>query len=135
MIKVAKNEPILTALGKLDGRNAIYLDDVRQSFSLNKLTFIGELNGKLCSNNVSGYRWYSYELTFDLIQAYDCRELELCKWNTDSSFDEIIDSELIAELKLGEKGYRHYILSTYDYVYRIICKGFELKITGQRNQD
>ena len=130
---MAKNVPVLTILGVLNGRNAIYLDDVKQSFSPNQLLFIGEINGKLCSNNASEYRWYSYEVCFNLIQAYDCRELEVCKWKTESSFDEIIDSELIAELKLAPKDYKHYILSTYDYVYSIVSRGFELQITGHRN--
>jgi len=130
---MSRNIPIVTTLGVINGRNAIYLDDIKQSFSPNQLLFIGEINGKLCSNNTSGHRWYSYEVCFNLIQAYDCRELEICKLNTESSFDEIMHSELIAELKLAGKGYKHYILSTYDYVYSIVSKGFELKITGHRN--
>lgn len=129
-----KNEPILTPLGKIDGRNAIYLDELKQIFSPNRLLFIGDINGKLCSNNLEGHRWYSCEISFDLIQAYDCRELELSKWKIESSFDQVIDSELITGLRLDGKGYRHYILSTYDYVYSIISKGFELTITGFRDE-
>jgi|LSQX01.1.fsa_nt_gb hypothetical protein len=130
---MSENNPIVTELGKLDGRDGIYLDGVKQCFSPNKLTFVGEINGDLCTNNPSGHRWFAYELSFNRIQAFDCRELEICKWKVESSFDEIQDSELITELRLDEKGYQHYILSTYDYVYSIIAKGYELKITGYRN--
>ncbi|TYQ14641.1 UNVERIFIED_CONTAM: hypothetical protein Cloal_1000 [Acetivibrio alkalicellulosi] len=130
---MSKNKPVITNLGKIDGRNGIYLDDVKQTFSPNKLFFNGEIDGKLCSNNAEGYRWYSYELYFSLVQAYNCMELELCKLKVESSFDEIIDSELITKFNLDGKSYKHYILSTYDYVYSIISKEFNLKITGHRN--
>ncbi|HEX9059665.1 MAG TPA: hypothetical protein VF941_05770 [Clostridia bacterium] len=129
---MSKNNPIVTELGMLEGRDGFYLDDVIQSFSPNKLTFIGEINGKLCTNNPTGHKWFTYELSFNLIQAFDCRELEICKWKVESSFDEIQDSELITELGLCGKGYQHYTLSTYDYMYSIIAKGYELKITGGR---
>jgi hypothetical protein len=130
---VLQNEPIQTELGEIDGRDGIYLDDVKQTFSPNQLTFVGDINGNLCTNNSLGYRWYSYELTFHQVQAYDCRKLEICKWRVISSFDEVKDSELIKELRLEGKGYKHYILSTYDYVYQVIAKDFELKITGHRS--
>jgi len=124
--------PIVTEMGKIEGRNGIYLDSVKQNFSPNELVFIGEINGNLCDKNNLGYRWYSYELSFKFIQAFECRELEICKWDNVSSFDEVADSELIKELALNKIDYHHYILSTYDYVYSIISKGFELKITGHR---
>lgn len=124
------NEPIFTELGRIDGRNGIYLDEMKQE--MNKLRFIGDLNGKLCSENVLGFRWYSYEMIFSYVQAYECQELEICKLKVQSSFDEVKDSDLVKELKLENKEYKHFILSTYDYVYSIIAKEFELRITGSR---
>jgi len=130
---MSKNNSIVTELGKLDGRDCIYLDSVKQCFSPNRLTFSGEINGDLCENNPFGHRWLVYELSFYQIQAFECRELEICNWEIESSFDEIHDSKLLIELGLDEKSYKHYILSTYDYVYSIVAKGYELKITGYRN--
>jgi hypothetical protein len=74
----------------------------------------------------------AYQLDFKYIHAFECREIEVCRWKVESSFDEIQDSDWISELRLGEKGYQHYILSTYGYAYRIIAKEFELVITGTR---
>lgn len=67
-------EPIPTELGIIRGRDGICLDDVKHSFSPNQLTFIGVVNGKLCTSNHSGHRRFSYELIFNQIQAYECRE-------------------------------------------------------------
>ncbi|MBG9796038.1 hypothetical protein ABD76_27830 [Paenibacillus dendritiformis] len=125
-----ENIPIYTQLGIINGRDGIYLDKMHQD--LNQLTFIGDINGKLCTNNELGYRWYSYKLVFNHVQAYDCRGLDICRWKVVSSLDEVKNSDVLKEVKLDGKGYNHYILSTYDYIYSIIAKGFEMEITEGR---
>jgi hypothetical protein len=125
-----ENRPIHTQLGVISGRDAIYLDTMEQEF--NRIIFKGEFNGIVCTKNETGQEWVPYKLSFNQIQAFDCRELEISKWEVVSSFDEVVHSGLLNELGLDGKGYSHYILSTYDYVYSIIAKEFDLELTGSQ---
>lgn len=135
---MSKNVPIITELGKIWGRDAIYLDEMRQVGA--QLVFTGEINGGLCGHNYLGDDFYKYKLTFSLVQAYSYRELDICDWEYTSSFSEIEDSDWVRELGLDRndkwekqygKGYCHFLLFTYDDVYSILAKRFELVVDGR----
>ena len=117
-------KPIETALGELHGRDAIFLEELQQKGI--RLLFRGEINGALCRRAPEKKNmWLRYELELVNVLAYDCRELDVCTWNTISSFDEIAESTWLLELDLTDRlrefklpEAHHYIVSTYDFVYR-----------------
>lgn len=126
------NKPITTELGIIEGRDGIYLDSMKQEFSPSRLFFVGEINSDLCTNNQLTHKWYAYEIVFNTVEAYDCRWIDISRWKTVSSFDEIHESNFIDKLGLATEGLNHYLFSTYDYIYSVIAKNFEFKITGKR---
>lgn len=124
-----KTEPIETVVGKLTGRNALYLDEVRQTFAPPSLIFKGSLSAPRCSNYQGEERFPAYEALFEDCQYYDCTSLDAYKRekHLSSSFDIVIDSELLNSLKLSAH-YNHYVLATYDFVYEIVAKNFALNL-------
>jgi hypothetical protein len=122
---------IVTQLGEISGRNAIYLDKFLHDEA--GLRLEGEINGSLCQVTEKKNLWLAYRLSFAGALAYDCRELEICRWSYFSSFDEVEESAWLRELGL-EARCRHYVVATYDFVYRIAATGFELEIVGERTR-
>jgi hypothetical protein len=133
--------PVQTQFGEIHGRNAFYLDSFTQQGL--SLVFAGELNADLCRGEVHKGHWLKYQLTFRGVLGYDCRELEVSRWPTESSFDEVHDSEWLPQLALEKRvremshelksvSPRDYILSTYDWIYRIAATHFELVILEER---
>jgi hypothetical protein len=55
-------------------------------------------------------------------------ELDICPFWTETSFDEWQQSSELESFRLSD--FHHYIFSTYDFVYSIICKSFEFS-TGE----
>lgn len=124
---------IETELGVLDGRDAIHVDKFEQKF--NKIIIEGEVNSRFCKEEYRNCRWYSIKIVFDGIKAYKCENIDIYHWkdwNTQSCFEEISDSDWANEYKLKKEEYKHLILETYDYVYFILCKKYEFKVTGER---
>jgi hypothetical protein len=58
-----QNIPIETALGRLDGRDCIYLDGFAFEDGTGTLVLDGSINGNLCSNRQPG-RFVPYTLRF-----------------------------------------------------------------------
>ena len=124
-----KTESIETVVGKLRGRNALYLDEVRQTFAPSSLIFTGSLSAPQCSNYQGLERFPAYEALLEDYQYYACTSLDAYKHekHLSSSFDLVTDSELINSLKLPVN-YNHYVLATYDFVYEIVAKNFALSL-------
>ena len=124
---------IVTQVGIIDGRDSIYLDEVE--FTVNELIFKGKINGNSCTNNYFKKEWIKYTLKFYNTLYFDCVELDFNKIENQfaSSFDLVTNSEIIKSFqnqskKLTEQ-HSHYGLFTYDYIFQIIAKSFELTVS------
>jgi hypothetical protein len=131
--------PIETSIGQLNGRDAIFLDDISFDYSKHKVTFKGEFNCSLCSNYLGNKDFILYELIFQ--NVYDFKMTELDNYiegdniETKSSFGFVEDSPLIKGIikKVGKRlpmDSKHFILQTYDDVFDIVATDFELKINA-----
>ncbi|MFK7970229.1 MAG: hypothetical protein AB8F95_07675 [Bacteroidia bacterium] len=129
-------QPTITEVGKIWGRDAIYLDRVNM---INESTFeiSGSFNGSLCENLNSG-DFKSFDISFNAVHLFKMIELDFDETEYQSAFDEVLHSEQINHLialdqarSIGkiDTSYRHFVFRTYDTVFEIICKGFELKMT------
>lgn len=124
-----KATPIETEHGEIHGRDGIYLDMLIQSFSPSSLQFRGDISRHQCTNTKIKKNWIGYILTFQDVEAFDCKALDIYSENRiTSSFDELFESQWLIDLKL--EGFHHYILATYDYVYEIAARGYVLNSTG-----
>jgi hypothetical protein len=132
---------VKTSVGEMRGRNAIYLDEVVQTRHTLKIT--GELNSDLCSSAPMKGSWLRYSLTFEGVLAFEAYELEVSALTTDSEFDEADDLSWLREASLmkrakelkydaGGRRLRTYLLSTYDWVFRIAATHYELNILSER---
>ncbi|WP_419832589.1 hypothetical protein [Endozoicomonas atrinae] len=115
----------------MNGRDAIYLDDVLFENRTNHLKLKGDVNSALCSKSIPE-KWIPYCLTFEWVLSVKITELDtwesLRNWYNESSFDEVANSSWLAEH--GGKvtpEYKHYILLTYDDVVEVICKSYQLE--------
>ena len=121
---------VQTCLGVLNGRDCIYLDQMKRD-DMDNLTFTGDINGHLVSQHRDEKKWFPYTLTFRRVLA--CFSCELDTYENlagtghlnDSSFDLIEDSSWLKSLPVREDFdkdiYRHYRLFTYDDVFDIIA--------------
>ena len=125
---MARNIPIETALGRLDGRDCIYLDHFTFEDGTSTLVLDGSINGNLCATRQPG-RFVPYSLRFRGVLAVKMVELDSCDWSSESSFDEVHDSEWIRSL--GGKvttARRHFFVQTYDFVFDVACEGYEFEV-------
>lgn len=133
-----RSEPIRTDIGYLEGRDAIFLDDV--VYDKRSLTLKGEFNGDLCTENIDGY--IGYEIKFNSIYYMRIIELDVSSEFLDdevfrgrSSFYEIYDSDEIKSVQEARNlNYRHFMFWTYDDMFEIVCKDYELKILAAREK-
>jgi len=127
--------PIITPVGKIWGRDAIFLDEVK---IINEVTFeiIGEFVGKLCEN-LKDDTYQKYHITFNSVHLFKMIELDYDEIEYESSFDLVKNSEQILkmiktdkEMSIGkiDKSYNHYVFRTYDSVFEIIGTGFQLNL-------
>lgn len=132
------NEPIIIAeLGKIWGRDAIYLDGIEFD-GTHSVKLTGDFNGSLCAN-VENEKWISYELTFKGILEFKMTELDFFS-DTEytSSFEKVIDSDRINDFSKSSQNFKlkdshqHYIFHTYDDVIEIIASEFELKLKPKK---
>ncbi len=117
--------PIQTKLGILHGRDCIYLDKVKLLNGNNTLVLIGEINGNLCSEQRIGAD-IPYKLIFTGVLALKMIELDSWDGNSESSFDEVINSTWVK--CLGGKvqsWHKHYLVQTYDEVFEVVCEKHE----------
>ena len=123
--------PVVTLVGELHGRDAIFLDAM--SASRRELTLKGEINGRLLSEPQEGF--IGYTLTFTGVIAFSKIELEVCMDSAISSFDEILESSWIRTMRnsveqdvLNCNQLRHFFVQTYDDVFNVVCQNYELII-------
>ena len=146
-----KATPIETELGTIVGRDAIYLKEVvfiHDGEYCIKATVLG-FNCTKIAEDVD----FAISLTFKGVFVWRAVELDVAEHvtniETDSSFDLVEHSELLANLrkwdqasKTGkiDRGYdangkysdqvwhQHFVLSTYDTVFEIIAQSYDLVI-------
>lgn len=132
---MARNIPIETALGHLSGRDCIYLDRFAFEDGAGTLVLDGCINGDLCTSRKPN-RFVPYTLRFHGVLAVKMVELDSCNWEFESSFDEVCDSEWIR--LLGGKvtdAQRHFFVQTYDYVFDVVCAGYEFEMKAALPDD
>jgi len=124
-------KPVNTALGELNGRDAIYLDQLTQTGQ--KVELIGEINGRLCEPKHRRSAWIRFRLTFMGVDSYESQNVDLCDWPSQSSFDELEPVGPIAES--GTSSQKEYVVFTYDWAYRFVAERFEMEVLGERPQE
>lgn len=110
--------PVVTPLGKLWGRDCIFLEERRFEASTGMLVLAGEINGPLCDPRQRA-KWIGYEVRFKGVVAHTVHDVDDPRgpkhgW---SSFCEDIHSGLKRPL-------RRYFFATYDDVFVVDCTGF-----------
>lgn len=129
---------ISTEFGRLYGRDCIFLD--RTEFENNKLILEGEINGALAGNKASD-EWIPYRLIFKSVIAYFSCELDTYEnlSRIDGCFGIVEESEHLKRLPVridfDKSEYKHYKVCTYDYVFDIFAKDFELGAGIKRGEN
>lgn len=151
-------EPIETSVGIIQGRDGFFLDQIYFEYDRRAVRFVGEINGNLCSRNVSKRDWIEYSLQclgvldfrmteLDFFDTYDNHSLKEGYLSSpeigdlvssiienQTSFVRVVDSERLARMRELEAAskitpeHQHYIFTTYDYIFDIICSKYELTI-------
>ena len=128
-----KEPVIIEELGKIWGRDAIYLDKIEFDGTRSvKLT--GEFNGALCEH-VKNSKWITYELIFSGVLEFKVVETDFFfDSEYTSSFERVKGSEKIKDfsnraesLKLKDS-HEHFILHTYDDIIELVAGGFEIQL-------
>lgn len=128
-----KEPVIIKELGKVWGRDSIYLDKIEFD-GTHSVKLTGDFNGSLCEN-VKDSSWVSYELTFSGLLEFRTVELDFFS-NSDytSSFERVRASERINEFSKSSQNFKlkesheHFIFHTYDDVIEVIASGFEIQL-------
>lgn len=118
------------------GRDAVHVDSIEQKSST--LTFKGDINSRFCRPEYQKLRWHPFQLTFEDVKVYRCENIEVYpwqEWNCEYAFSEVMNSEWHAEYGMEKDIYRHFIFETYDYIYFVLCKNFEMVMTEQRDYE
>lgn len=122
---------ITKEVGRIYGRDAIFLDSFHQEF--NECIFKGEFNSNLVEVHFNQH-FVPYTFHFLEVIYYQCCELDLYFEKTNSSFDLVHDSQLLAKLRSKSSSekikpdHQHYVLKTYDDVYNIIARNYKLVV-------
>ncbi|TVX92631.1 hypothetical protein [Paenibacillus agilis] len=125
---------VKTALGQIQGRDAIFLDDIQFNYQKNEVKLLGEFNGLLCSeSNNDGF--IGYELLFKKVYYFEMVELDVSLemfndlYNASSSFGEMLNTKILTDIKkVRDLELKQYIIYTYDDVFVIACQEFELTL-------
>jgi hypothetical protein len=119
---------IKTQLGILNYRDTIIVKLLETSVLPLNLTIIGTIDGNQCSIKTDD-RNIPFNLNFNSIIMFNCFKLDysLVDVYTKSSFDEVINSALSEKMKLLNS-HKHFIVSTYDYVFEVIATDYELQL-------
>ncbi len=135
-------EPVETSVGIIRGRDAVFLDHTH--FDEVDFVLSGNINGNLTTQSKD--RWLYYTLVFSGALAVQMVALDSwlpCHDPTDpflfqgrhlsiASFSEVVGSEWM--IGLGGKvrsWHKHFNFMTYDYVFDVVCDGFELDIEAR----
>ncbi len=128
-----RSVPIDIGLGEMNGRDAIYLDNITFSNRTNHLHLSGKINSNLCSSPMTE-KWVPYELKFEWVIAYKITELDTWEsqknWYNISSLDLIENSDWLKSLGGKKKSpeHKHIIMLTYDDVIELVCKNYQVKL-------
>ena len=128
-------------LGKLNGRDCIYIDRVSQD-DMDNLIFKGEISGHL-AEKIKADRFIPYKLTFHRVISYFVCELDTYE-NIDNSahldyscFNIVENSRWLDGLPVrkdfDKSIYKHYQVFTYDFVYNIVAVDFDIAVNGLWN--
>jgi len=125
---------VVTPVGVVRGRDAVYLDAVDLDYTARRVGFRGTLNPALCSEAPRGDDWPGYEIVFRDVLALRMTELDLDGGEGGSSFDEVVGSRWLKALKARDRaakvsaGHRHFVPETYDDVFELVSSGFDLGV-------
>ena len=125
-------QPVETPLGIVNGRDGIYLDDIKVSERTNRLTLEGAFNTALCSDaDRPSINFDGCIISFTGVLAFKVIELDSWDWDSESSFDEVLDSDWIRELggKITSE-HRHFLVQTYDDVVEVVCEVVDITLTS-----
>ncbi len=132
-----------TPLGYLYGRDAIYVDKVDYELNDRKVTLTGEFNGALGSESKSD-DFIGYTLRFEGVYYFKATELDLHgdylptgPVDIKSDWLEYRQSALLEQAqkkgKASLKELRHFVLFTYDDVFEIGCRSYELELHPRKS--
>lgn len=112
----------------IQARDAIFVDTVIQLNKSNKLILKGTVFSELVSSS-STELLTSFEFIFKDIKNYECVNLDFSKLDAkmNKNFMLLENSQFIKDYSLSS--YKHYVLSTYSYVYQIVAKDYEFNLT------
>ncbi|MEW4369064.1 hypothetical protein [Paenibacillus kandeliae] len=144
-----KSKAVTTPLGLMYGRDAIYVDQVHYQYDRRKLLLEGSLNGELGSESDTE-KFVPYQLTFEGVYYFRATELDLHFALDDmedsenmegpiehSNWVEYTDSPLLRSAREEGKPelqeMRHFVLYTYDDVFKIGCRSYTLKLHTDLN--
>ncbi len=124
---------VITEVGRIYGRDAIYLNRVN---FINEETFeiIGFFNGSMCEN-LNNDSEINFILKFNKVHSFKMLEIDFDEYEYNSSFDVIENSKLLTKMietdnkyhiNKIDNNYKHFIFRTYDTVFEIIGKKFDL---------
>lgn len=128
-------EEVITPLGYLYGRDAIYVDKLYYGLG-RRMTLAGEFNGALASKSESD-DFVMYTLRFEGVFYFNMVELDLYsdqlppgQSDIKSNWLEYRQSPLLERAQQNQelKELRHFILFTYDDVFEIACQRYELEL-------
>lgn len=101
--------------------------------SANEVELIGEINASLCSQ-VNDEEYIPYKFIVKGIHYFNMVELDISYTNVlkdvevNSSLTEVTGSDLLTTIKeVRGLNLRHLIICTYDEIFEIACKEFEMK--------
>ncbi|MGB1040865.1 MAG: hypothetical protein ACPGVD_08335 [Flavobacteriales bacterium] len=128
------NKPIIVSeLGKIWGRDAIFLDSI-EFIETHTVKLKGEFNGALCEK-IKENKFIPYEISFKELLEFRMVELDFFRdGKYTSSFEEIINSTRIKEFSENleqtklKANHKHFLFHTYDDIIQIIASSFELKL-------
>lgn len=128
-----KEPVIIKELGKVWGRDSIYLDKIEFN-GTHSVKLTGDFNGSLCEN-VKDSGWISYELTFSGLLEFRIVELDFFSSSDyTSSFEKVKNSDRINEFSKSlehfklKESHEHFIFHTYDDVIEVIASKFDIKL-------
>ncbi len=124
--------PIETPVGNLNGRDAIYTDMLIHSQCPSILEAEGEFAANLCSSYEGDNKWIKFKISFFQVLFFNGWEIEFYPYEKRivSSFDFIENSELLDGF--GEHQKKHFVFSTYDYIYEIIAANYKIVLGEER---
>jgi hypothetical protein len=122
-------QPIETQFGIFRGRDTLFVDTIALHVYPNELALSGKINGTNASRNPT-LKDIVYIIAFHHIKALKMITLDLWDWKSASCFDEVINSQWMAQLNSHViTDCKHYLLQTYDQVFDIVCRSYSIELT------